>query len=1116
MRAICKTPRWILWLATLWFLPSVGSAHTSPYTELRFDRISVGDGLSNGAVNAITQDARGFMWFGTEDGLNRYDGQRFVIYRPEPDNPNSLVSGNFGSIMQDSRGQLWLGTWGGGLDRLDPETGEFTHFGTGEDGGGGFRGRNIEFVFEDSRGDVWIGTEQSGLNLYLWREDRFQHFPYVAAGEPGDGSQSIKAIEEASDGQIFVGTDAQLLSFELSTGQFTQVEVPGQFAGDYLRIRSLEADRNGGLWVATRGDGLKHLDLDSGTWTEYRHQPGEENGLSENAIARVLADSTGMVWIATYNSGLDRLDPSSGEFRNYDYASEERGESISFRRIDAIYEDRGGVLWFGTRGGGVNKVPVRPRGFKSYRYAPGQSHGLPHTTVRALASQLDEGQSRVWVGTDGGGLVAYDPREGHFDSISRGPAEQAGLSDARVWSTLADREGRVWAGTYAAGLLLLEDGVRSDRIRRYSHDPARPDSLSSNRVQVLFEAMNGDLWIGTRNGLNRLHSLENGGRFQRFSHEADNPQSLSANEITALFGTADGKLLVGTRSGGLNRLDPESGLVRRYPFGTGDAGALTSAYVTSIASSPDGRHWVGTDSGGLHRFDLRNEAFERQESATGQSGLRINSILPEDSGRLWLGTGRGLVRFAPDSGEVMSFGLSDGLATQSYLRGAAVMNRDGEMYFGGLRGLVSFKPGDIFVNHQPPQIVFTSINRFDTGESLLGSITGEDAPRLTFAHDAAFIRIEYAALDFKNPGDNQYAHLLEGVDATWVETGNESSATYSGLAPGNYVFRVKASNNDGFWNEEGISLALTVKPPFWQTWWFRFGLLVLAMLLIYGLHALRTGAIRAQNLKLELLNSRLLEQIAERTRMEGEREALIMELEERNAEMEKFTYTVSHDLKSPLITIKGFLGLLRQDQAEQRADRVTKDIDKIETATTRMNRLLDELLQFSRAGRQKTRIEKLSMQEVVSEALAQVRGELERRDVKVKISGELPDVYGERVRLVEVMQNLVSNAARFMGDQLHPQIEIGVRKVGDETVYFVRDNGIGIEEQHKEMIFGLFERLDAATPGTGIGLALVRRIVEKHNGEVWVESEGPGHGTAFCFTLRLKGEADRVDPSAAA
>lgn len=1103
-------------LLCLALVPAASFSHKGPYTEFRFDRIGVEDGLSNGAVNAIQQDQQGFMWFGTEDGLNRYDGRNFVIYRHEVDNENSLASGNFGAILQDRAGQMWLGTWGAGVDRFDPLSGVFTHFGAGAENTLGFRGKNTEFVFEDSHGDIWIGTERSGLNRYLAKEGRFEHYAHDADDPQSLGSDSVKAMEETGDGRLWIGTDAGLFLYQPETGKFLRVQVPGEPASGKDRIRSLDIDASNGLWVATRGDGLKRLDLSSGNWAEYRYSPGDENSLSENAIARVFVDSSGIVWVATYSSGLDRLDPQTGLLRNFDYSTEESGEGISFRRIDAIYEDRGGVLWFGTRGGGINKLPVRQTGFRNYSYEPGLEHGLPHTTVRSISGKAMPAGDVIWVGTDGGGLARFDQSSGHFEIYGPAPAQTGGLADGRIRATLVDRQDRLWVGTYAGGLHLLESESTASEFRRFVNRANEPDSLSSNQVNTLLEAFDGSVWVGTQSGLDRLRRLAKDSiSFEHYRHDPANANSLIDDYITALLQDSDGRLWVGAR-GGLSRLDPATGRVDRYQHSATDDTTLSSNFITSLARDRQGRIWIGTDAGGLNLFDRSSEQFERITGLSGELGPRISSILLGADERLWLGSGRGLIRFDPDTRETRVFGLSEGLLTLGFLPGSAYATSNGELFFGGLRGMVSLFPGAIYENTKPPDVVITSVTRFDNGENLLAQENTAGHRQITLAYDEAFVHFEFAALDYTNPAQNRYAYRLEGVDQDWVETGNIASASYAALAPGEYVFKVKAANSDGFWNEQGVSLGLIVQPPFWQEWWFRIMLLMLVVLLLSGLHLFRTGAIRAQNLKLESLNSRLLDQIAKRNLIEGEREALIMELESRNAEMERFTYTVSHDLKSPLITIQGFLGLLRQDQIAQREDRMRSDIDKIESATSTMNQLLDELLQFSRAGKTMNQPTAVPLQEIVDEVLSLTRGEIENRGVEVRVARNLPVVCVDRVRFTEVLLNLVSNAVRFMGDQLYPKIEIGVRNEDNVPVFYVRDNGIGIDKNHHDKVFGLFERLDAKTPGTGIGLALVRRIIENHGGEIWVESGGPGTGSSFCFTVNTATAQEARGPSAAA
>ncbi|MCP4200750.1 MAG: hypothetical protein GY769_02295, partial [bacterium] len=577
-------------------------------------------------------------------------------------------------------------------------------------------------------------------------------------------------------------------------------------------------------------------------------------------------------------------------------------------------------------------------------------------------------------------------------------------------------------------------------------DSGHPSTLSDDYLVSLHQDPAGNLWVGTRPGMHERTG--GGGGFRRFESETPSGRALATDLIQVIVGDS---------------LRPES-------------------------------LWVGTERSGLHCVDLASREVRQFLVEDGLPSNVIDGILQGPDGRLWLSTSRGLSRFDPKRETFRNYNSSNGLESHSFIRSACFKSRDGEMFFGGLTSLTSFSPGQVLDNPHRPPVVLTSFKVFDQELDLERPLSSIDSIEL--AYDQNFISVEFAALDYTAPRNNRYAHRLEGIDRDWIRAGARWYASYAHLGPGRYTFRVKAANSDGVWNEEGRSLAITVASPYWQTWWFRGLVFTLLGLVLFAAHRSRTRAVRFRN--------RLLEtQIAERERAAAEQNRLIEELEVKNAEMERFTYTVSHDLKSPLVTIKGFLGFLEKDAAAGDAERLKRDVDKIAGAADRMHRLLDELLELSRIGRIINTPTEVPFSELAHEAIEAVTGQIDASGVEIDVAPDQPVVVGDRVRLVEVLQNLIDNGVKFMAGQASPRIEIGTLGRGGETVFYVRDNGQGIQAAYQSKIFELFERLDAKIEGTGVGLALVKRIIEVHDGRVWVESAGPGHGATFYFTLPL-------------
>jgi len=572
-----------------------------------------------------------------------------------------------------------------------------------------------------------------------------------------------------------------------------------------------------------------------------------------------------------------------------------------------------------------------------------------------------------------------------------------------------------------------------------------------------------------------------------------------------VYQDARGNLWVGTGSG-LNRLDPESGRFTRFRHDEQDAASLSSDDVLSILQDRTGTLWLGTHGGGLNRLvpDSRTgSAAASFRFFTTDDGLPSNviyGILEDGQGRLWLSTNRGLSHFNPRTESFRNYDVRDGLQSNEFNSGAYCKNRRGEMFFGGINGLNAFFPDQIEDNPYVPPVVLTSFKKFNEEVPLATDLA--TLSTLTLRHDESIISFEFAALSYTTPEKNQYAYRLVGFRDLWTELGTKRDVTFTNLNPGAYTLHVKGSNNDGIWNEAGLELKLIVEPPFWRTWWFTALAVIAGAGLLVGSYLARTRSMRKHNQALQA-------EIAERRRAEKERERLIAELEAnyreleaRNAEMERFTYTVSHDLKTPLVTIKGFVGMLRRDVTAGDAERVDADLEWINNAADTMHMVLQDLLTLSRMGRQMNPPETVALTELAEQARAQISTRIAERGIAVVIDRAMPKVSGDRMRLLEVYRNLIDNAVKFMGDQEAPCVEIGARPDDEtETLCWVRDNGAGIDPRYHEKVFGLFERLDQQIEGTGVGLALVKRIVEVHGGRSWVESEGTGRGSTIYFTL---------------
>jgi len=844
--------------------------------DIRFDRISIEQGLSQSTVECIVQDSKGFMWFGTEDGLNKYDGYSFAVFRHDPQDANSLSNNYVRCLLEDHTSMLWIGTWGGGLDRFDPESGLFTHYKHEPADRHSLSHDNILSLYEDSAGVLWVGTGGGGLDQFDRENERFLHYRH----NPHD-------LHSLSDNMVL----------------------------------AIHQDRSGELWVGTQRGGLNRLDRPQQRFIRYQNDPDDPHSLSSNHVTAIHEDDAGVLWIGTGDGGLNRLVRGKEQFIRYEHNSDD-ARSLGSNNVQAICEDRSGVLWIGTSGGGLNLYDRKNDQFIHYRTDPSDPHSLSHNDVRCI---YEDRGGVLWVGTFGAGLSKANRANQKFIHYRKDPNDPNSLSDNMVLAIHEDQSGTLWIGTHGGGLNRFDPD--SGQWTHYLHDANDPHSLSHNSVRAVYEDSTGALWIGTDGGLDRLVSSTDSGqtlsklegfvpenvRFAHYRHDPNDPYSLSHNSVSLIYEDKLGVLWIGTLGGGLNKFDRENQRFVRYQYDPGDPYSLRHNVVSAIYESYDGVLWIGTVGGGLDRFDRESGQFthyrhdpnnprslssdrvlcigedyrrrlyvgtwggglNRLDRASGvfthfreKDGLPndvVYGIVEDNATYLWFSTNRGVSRFNPTSGEFRNYDVSDGLQSNEFSNGAYHKGKSGVVYFGGINGFNAFYPPQVKDNPYPPPIVITAFKKLD--RTVLTDISENRAIELS--HNDNFIAFEFAALDYTAPHKNQYLYQLEGFDPRWVSAGTRRYQSYSNLRGGEYVFRVKGTNNDGIWNREGIAIYITVTPPLWEMWWFR-GILGLALVasVMVG-YRLRMRSIQARTHELE-------SQVRERT-YEIERRRLVAE-----------------------------------------------------------------------------------------------------------------------------------------------------------------------------------------------------------------------------------------------
>jgi ligand-binding sensor domain-containing protein/signal transduction histidine kinase len=809
---------------------------------LRFDHIGIEQGLSQSSVRVIFQDSRGFLWFGTEDGLNRYDGYTFKTFKPDPDSINSLSDRWITAIVEDQMGSLWVGTRQGGLNRYDPRTEQFTQFRHEESNPTSLSDNHVNVLYLDKNDNLWAGTS-NGLDLFDRTNDGFTHYSYNPTEPESLTSKSITVIYQDRRGRYWVGTSAGgLHRFNPQTKTFVPYqhnpENENSISNDH--VTAIVESRNSTLWIGTR-DGLNRFEPETGNFQRYMHSDIDRQSIASNMISALHMDSTGNLWVGT-SDGLDRWIPIGGRFVHY-YNDPVFSKSLSNNYILSIHEDRGGVLWFGTYAGGVNKYDRQRDRFAYYRHIPENPNTLSGNFIFPIYVDSD---GYAWIGTFGDGLNRFTLSTKQVVRYKHNEEKTNSLTSDIVYSLHEDQDGYLWIGTWNG---LDRFNRETTGFTHYQRDSSKPESLSANTVYEVFVDSKNNIWVGTAAGLD-LFDRETE-TFKHYSPQVGNPNSLSGSAVDVIYEDSNGDLWIGTSDSGLNRFDPETETFIQYRFDEKNKKTLSNDSVLSIHQDKKGRLWIGTGGGGLNLYHPETDTFTYYLEKDGLPNGVVYGILEDGQGNLWLSTNFGISRFNPDARTFRNFDAGDGLQSNEFNAGAFAEGMYGEFYFGGINGLTVFHPSSIIENPHLPQISLTSISQGDLPISTESSV--ETTRNVVLQWPQNSFEFEFAALGYNRPDKNQYAYMLDGFDSSWHFISTKRDGRYTNLPGGEYTLLLKAANSDGVWNNDPVRINVTVIPPFWQTVWFRVLLGFAAIAVVAGGIRLRTKAVQDRNRDLERL-----------------------------------------------------------------------------------------------------------------------------------------------------------------------------------------------------------------------------------------------------------------------
>jgi ligand-binding sensor domain-containing protein len=804
--------------------------------RLRFNHLTVEDGLSNTWVRSTLTDHRGFLWVATRDGLNRYDGHTFKVYRHDPRDAHTLVSSQVWALFEDSQRRLWVGAEG--LHLYDREQDRFERYLPGPEPGAA-RLSVIRVIREDRQGQLWLATEDG-----LYRFDPVRRTAAVFRHDPRDpGSLSDNgalALVLDRSGQLWVGTRGGLDCYDARTGKFTH-QLRGPNDPPQLRNANVETmyqDDSGTLWLGTIGQGLIRVDPSNGQVKQYLPDPHDPTSISVDRILSLTGDGRTQVYVGS--EGINVLDTRTEKFTRHLPDPDEPTSLSSSATIWSLRLDDQGVLWIGTFNSGVDYVLPLAQQFGLIRARRG---GLSDPHVMAV---LEDHLGDLWVGTDGGGLNHIDRSTGRFTYYRRDPLNPKGLSANAVLALREDAQHRIWIGTWTGGLQRLDP--LTGRFATYRHDPVPSNPFAVNSFWTVIEDSRGEILAGTASNGVQILDRKTG----RFTPLATRYPGVATGTVTFIVEDPQGNLWLGLGApgeAGADYVDRRTGQVTRYRHDPKDPGSLAEGDVFSIFVDSRGNAWLGTAGGGLDCMDAKTRQLRHYTTAQGLPADHIGDILEDKSGNVWISTTRGLAKLVdgvrlPEQPRFLRFDVHDGLQGDEFRHGAAFMSQRGEMFFGGQRGLNYFFPDRVQQNPHKPPVVLTDFRIFNRsvgigipGSPLTKAIT--ETSELTLSYQHSVVTFEFAALNFVLPQKNQYAYKLEGFDATWNEVGGQRSATYTNLPHGTFTLRVRGSNNDGVWNDEGVSLRIHVTPPFWRTRWFLAAVALALVGAAAGTHRLR-------------------------------------------------------------------------------------------------------------------------------------------------------------------------------------------------------------------------------------------------------------------------------------
>ena len=1047
--------------------------------RLQFKHLTPDNGLSSSVITSIFQDYKGFIWIGTYDGLNRYDGINFVVYKNSLTDSSSL-SNDVRTMIEDHDNNLLIGT-NAGLCKYNRDKDNFLNYMVDKSSPLRGIGCAVIKIAEDSFGNLWLATS-IGLIYFDRIKNQIIKYTHDANNPESISDDNVESVLIDKRARLWVSTRKGLNLFISETGTFKHITHGESETDDLSNTYFLDMveDRGGDLWFGSN-EGMYVLknnpDANITRLIHYKHNDKDKFSLSSNRIKSFCADNSGNLWIGTENDGLNFFEKENQRFWSYrkdDYDP----ESLNSESVQAICLDKSGDLWAGTFTGGLNVAIKNSDAIIHYQTLPGAPYSLSNNSVLSF---LEDHQGQIWIGTDGGGLNLLNKQTNRFLRFN---VENSHLSSNAILSLYEDSSNQIWIGTWAGGLVRYDSKTKS-----FISFTTKNSGIEDDDIFAIAGGDNNDLWLGSfEHGLIHYQIREN-----KFTSITPANSGLASKMVTKISKYSKGNFLIGSSSC-FQIFSPGENRFTTYIHNPDNASSLSDPSLYDILVVNDSCIWVGTKNG-LNLFNPKTRSFTRYFEKDGLPDNVIKGLAMDNSGALWVTTNKGICRFDFKQGKFKNLTKDDGLQSNEFHDRSIMKTKSGALFMGGTKGFNIVYPEKIVENKSIPDILITDLKILNKGvrpgaenSPLIKNIT--ETKTLTLSHKQSVLTFYFAVMDFTAPEKNQYAYKMEGFDKDWIYSGNKSEATYTNLDPAEYVFRVKGSNNDGVWNEKGISIRIIVLPPWWNTWWFKVIIISAIIFLIVYIFLSRVRHLKEQKTLLE-------KTVAMKT----------SELNELNASKDKFFSIIAHDLKNPFSTIIGFSEMLKDEITTGELNKSGEYAGMIFNSASKTYRLLENLLEWANSQRGKISFNPipLNLNEIFKEEFKMLDEMAGRKYIKLnsRFTDDLT-IVADKNMIKTILRNLISNAIKFTNK--NGKVEVTATSDNKQVMISVSDSGIGMTKETMAKLFRIDSNLSTHgtenEKGTGLGLILCKEFVEKHGGKIWVESES-GKGSIFRFTLPM-------------